>query len=132
MHCHDAALAQSKADREWCGEMTRLNDLRGQERDAALTRAEAAEKCADSETAAADDWASRYKQATAHALVAESRLVEATALLRMWHANVVVPGTLARLEAFLSAAPAPAVTAEPEDPGAAEARRWADQELGNG
>jgi hypothetical protein len=39
LRLYDAALAQSKADREWCAEMTRLNDLRGQERDAALARA---------------------------------------------------------------------------------------------
>ena len=37
----------------------------------------------------------------------EKRLAEATALLRMWHAQVIVPGTLARLEAFLSTTPSP-------------------------
>jgi hypothetical protein len=136
MHCHDAALAQSKADREWCGEMTRLNDLRGQERDAALARAEAAEQ--DAERMKDEYFGGRtydYESSERRALAAESSLAEATDCIKETLAGLDrlretfveletepvdsdlvsadIDDASCPLRVFLSATPAPAATAEP-------------------
>jgi len=98
-----AALAQSKADREWCAEMTRLNDLRGQERDAALARAKKAEQ---NMNAIGESWRKPCERA-------ESALAEATALLGKC-LNMVGPDFREVLRAFLSRTLAPAAKAEPD------------------